>query len=178
MKIIVFDKDAVVDGFTVKSGFAGLLNDDIADDVHMVAATSGLFNEYGNEFFVYRVQENGEWKSSWETNNTFPVYRVIDMLNEYDDSKNLENAVALSNERVASGEKLHVSGIPIKVFDDDDYSEVYEPTKHPGVYNKSTDGRYTKDISSRYVALTESDFASLIEDVDVVNGSDGVLVYR
>lgn len=139
MKIHVFSEEQRFCGFYFKEGFAALLDDNGTP----VAATSGW--ECNNCLFVYRPQPDGRWGGDWEGPETFPVQKVLDAIQDWQDQQELGKAL-----RYAEGKKLHISDVEI-VFTDVVAGEkchnggeygfytLYSPIpEYPGIYRVST----------------------------------------
>ncbi len=105
MKIMIFDEAQKFCGFNFKEGFAALLD----DNGNPAAATSGW--ECNGCIFVYRPTEDG-WRGDWEGPETFPVQKVLDAIQDWQDQQELARAL-----RYAEGKKVHISDVDL-VFTD------------------------------------------------------------
>lgn len=140
MKIHVFSEPQRFCGFNFQPGFVALVEGD-----NILAATSGW--ETGGMLYVYRpTAQDGSWVGNWEGEETFPVEKVLEAIQDWQDSEELGKAL-----RYAEGKKLHTSDVDV-VFTDVVPGEKsrdgggygfytrYSPILgHPGIYRVSTE---------------------------------------
>ena len=124
--IKIFNKKETIQGFTFKEGFAALLD----ENGNIQAATSGW--ECNDMLKVYRPQQDGTWKGDWEDDETFPVYDVLDAIDEWRENEELRNAIAY-----AKGKKLYISDRDI-VFTDVVPGEKHQDGGEYGFYTRFT----------------------------------------
>ena len=140
-EILICAKEAQVQGFNFKPGFAALVEEGTEK---VLAATSG-WNE-GGATFVYRQDSStGEWTGDWEDEETFPASKVLASIEYWQENEDMKKALAY-----AEGKKLHVSLEPIRFTDvypgekcnnggEYGYFTHYTPIpEYPGIYRVRT----------------------------------------
>lgn len=140
-KIEVAAKATKKSGFNLQPGFAAL----VGENGNILAATSGW--ETGGMLYVYRpTAQDGSWVGNWEGEETFPVEKVLEAIQDWQDSEELGKAL-----RYAEGKKLHTSDVDVvftdvvpgeKSRDGGEYGFYtrYSPILgHPGIYRVSTE---------------------------------------
>ena len=139
MKIKIFSEAQAHSGFNFKPGYAALVEGD-----NILAATSGW--EESGMLYVYRPAQDGSWAGSWEGQETFPVQKVLDAIQDWKDSADLQKSL-----QYAEGKKLHISNEDV-VFTDvvagekchnggeyGFYTRFSPIPGHPGIYRVSTE---------------------------------------
>ena len=171
-QLVLIKKSGIVEGFHVKPGFVVMVDDD-----EVVAITSGW--ECNGQLFVYRPSADG-WEGNWETDETFPVEYVLEIIDEYQRKADFKKAVKEAKEKAAKGEKLLYSDKTItivqqkageKCHDGGEYGfwTDYIPSSVPGVYKVVSHTTCDFDPCGTgyegYTALTEKEYSEMLEAV-------------
>ncbi|KXB91774.1 hypothetical protein HMPREF3191_00888 [Veillonellaceae bacterium DNF00626] len=154
MNITIFDKEQIVDGFTVKKDFIGL-----SEDGKFIAFSSGAC--CNNTIKVFTATAPGEWTGEWVTFSEYPeITRAVSWLE--DEQLENEKATAINS---AVGISLY-SLCQEKFFQTTEWGNYrdYRYADFPGVYKvEEIDPSTGLTCGYTYELVTKDRYKELME---------------